>query len=136
MKFLVTTGLDVTKPGVTKEKTRDKIGNMIALYKRWRDKTKQTGWGVNIKDHDQVADSGSSLMTIREILISKCSYYYEFQEIMGTLPNIAPPYIAESGQPDCVTMDKPSEDINTQQYEQFFQSDKDAVYGFKDISTS
>lgn len=33
MKFLVTTGLDVTKPGVTKEKTRDKIGNMIALYK-------------------------------------------------------------------------------------------------------
>ncbi len=34
MKFLVNTGLDVTKPGVTKEKTRDKIGNMIALYKR------------------------------------------------------------------------------------------------------
>ena len=32
MKFLVTTGLDVTKPDVTKEKTWDKIGNMIALY--------------------------------------------------------------------------------------------------------
>ena len=37
MKFLVITGLDVTKPDVTEEKTRDKIGNMIALYKRWRD---------------------------------------------------------------------------------------------------
>lgn len=52
MKFLVTTGLDVTKPGVTKEKTRDKIGNMIALYKKWRDKAEKTGWGVNVKDHN------------------------------------------------------------------------------------
>lgn len=79
-----TTRLNVTKPGVTKEKTRDKIGNMIALYKKWRDKAEKTGWGVNVKDHNQVADSGSGLITIREILISKCPYYYQFEEIMGT----------------------------------------------------
>ena len=42
MKFLVTTRLDVTKPDVIKKKTRDKIGNMIALYKRWRNKAEKT----------------------------------------------------------------------------------------------
>lgn len=34
MKFLVTTRLDVTKPEVIKEKTWDKIGNIIAFYKK------------------------------------------------------------------------------------------------------
>ena len=43
MKFLVTTGLDITKPDVTKDKTRDKIGNIIALYKSWKDKAEKTG---------------------------------------------------------------------------------------------
>ena len=135
MKFLVTTGLDVTKPGVTKEKTRDKIGNMIALYKRWRDKAEKTGWGVNVKEHDQVADSGSSLMTIREILISKCSYYYEFEEIMGTCtsPNVAPPCIAELGYPDRVTLDDLLQDIDAQKYELFLQSGQDEISNSGDI---
>lgn len=48
MRFLVTTGYDIEKHGVTKEKTRDKIGNMIVFYKRWRDKAESTGWGVNM----------------------------------------------------------------------------------------
>lgn len=64
MKFLVITGLDIIKLGVTKEKTQDKIGNMIAFYKSWRDKAEKTGWGVNVKEHDQAADSSSSLVTI------------------------------------------------------------------------
>lgn len=33
-EFFVTTRLGVIKPNVTKEKIRDKIGNMIAFYKR------------------------------------------------------------------------------------------------------
>ena len=133
MKFLVTTGLAVTKPGVTKEKTRDKIGNMIALYKRWEDKAGKTGWGVNVKEHDQVTDSSSSLMTIREILISKCSYYYEFEEIMGTSPNVAPPCIAESGHPDRVTMDEPLEDTKAQNYELSLRSGQGAKDNLVDI---
>ena len=106
---------------------------MIALYKRWRDKAEKTGWGVNVKEHDQAADSGSSLMTIREILISKCSYYYEFEEIMGTSPNVAPPYIVESGHPDRVTLDEPSEDIDAQKYELFLQSGQDEVSNSEDL---
>lgn len=77
-----------------------------------------------MKEHDQAADSGSSLTTIREILISKC-LYYEFEEIMGTSPNVAPSQIAESGHPDRVTMDEPLEDIDTQKYELFLQSGQD-----------
>lgn len=120
MNFLVSTRLDVTKPRVTKEKTRDKMGNMITPYKRWRNKAEEIGWGVNVKDHNQVADSGSSLITIQEILISKCSYYYEFGEIMDTLPNVAPPYIVESRHPDRITLKLVDKDIDMQTYEQFF----------------
>lgn len=70
---------------------------MIALYKRWRDKA---GMGVNVTEHDQVADSGS---TIREISILK-SYYHEFEEIMGT-SRILRHLIEESGHPDRVKTD-------------------------------
>lgn len=34
MKFLVITGLNITKSVVTKEKTQYKIENMIMLYKK------------------------------------------------------------------------------------------------------
>lgn len=58
-----------------------------------------------MKEYEQVADSGLSLMTIREILILKCSYYYKFEKIMSTSPNVALPYIAELGHPDYDTLD-------------------------------
>lgn len=35
-------GLKQIKLGVTKEKTRIKIGNMIALYKTWKNKVEKT----------------------------------------------------------------------------------------------
>lgn len=34
MKFLVFISLDISKSGVTKEKTQDKIGNNIMFYKK------------------------------------------------------------------------------------------------------
>lgn len=114
MKFLVTTGLDVTKPGVLKEKTWDKIGNIIAFYKNWRGKAEKSGWRVNMKEYDQVVDSSLRLMTIQEILISKCLYYYRFEEIMGTSPNVGLLYIAELGHPDCITLNKLLKNIDAQ----------------------
>ena len=119
MKFFVSTDLDISKPGVTKEKTRDRIGNMLTLYKKWRDKVESTGWGINRKDHDQPPDDGASSMTIRQILIFKCSFFYEFTEIMGTSPNVAPPYISESGHPDCVTIQDETGDIESQDNAKF-----------------
>ena len=47
-QLLHATGLGQTKLGVTKEKTRDKIGSMIALYKTWRNKAEETGWGLDV----------------------------------------------------------------------------------------
>ena len=86
-----------------------------------------------MKKHDQAADSGLSLMTIQEILISKCSYYYEFEEIISTSPNVAPPYIAKSGHPDHVTIDEPLGDIDTQKYELFLQSGQDKISNLEDM---
>lgn len=34
----------IKKSGVSKQKPRDKIANMVALYKKWRDKADTTGW--------------------------------------------------------------------------------------------
>lgn len=81
---------------------------------------------MNVKDHNQVANSGSGLITIREIFISKCPYYYQFEEIMGTSPNVAPPFLVESGHLDRIT-EEPIEDIDTQTYEKFIQAGQDTV---------
>lgn len=67
-----------------------------------------------MKKYDQAVDSDSNLMTIQEILISKCLYYYEFEKIMGKSLNIALSYIAESGHPNYVTINKPLKNINVQ----------------------
>ena len=45
---------------------------------------------------------------------------------MGTSPNVAPPYIVESGHPDRIT-DEPVEDIDTHTYEQLLQAGQDTV---------
>lgn len=56
--------LDVIKPNVIKKLLKTKIGNIIALYKRWKDKIEQTGWEVNIKKYDQAANNNLSLIKI------------------------------------------------------------------------
>ena len=70
-QLLVDTRMGQTKLGVTKEKTRDKIGSMIALYKTGRNKADETGWGLDVTWHDQVTENTRG-NTIREVLIQKC----------------------------------------------------------------
>lgn len=53
-QLLVDTRMGQTQLGVTREKTRDKIGSMTALYKTWRNKADETGWGLDATCHDQV----------------------------------------------------------------------------------
>lgn len=45
---------------------------------------------------------------------------------MGTSPNVAPPYLVESGHPDRIT-EEPIEDVDTHTYEQFLQAGHDTV---------
>lgn len=66
----------------------------------------------NKKEDDKFADSYSSLMTIWEIIILKCLYYYEFEEIKSTSKNICPPYIRKSGYLDYATLNEPSKNID------------------------
>lgn len=56
-KLLADTRLGETKLGVTKEKTRDKIGSMVAIFKTWRNTADETGWGLDVTKHDQVTDN-------------------------------------------------------------------------------
>ena len=52
---------------------------------------------------------------------------------MDISPNVAPSYIVKSGYSDCVTSDKLSEDIDTQKYELFLQSNQDRVSNLEDL---
>lgn len=58
---------------------------------------------------------------IREILISKYLFFYKFEEIIGTSLNVAPPYISESGHPDCITAEDEVGDIGPQDYARFLK---------------
>lgn len=61
---MIITRLDVIKPDVIKKLLKTKIGNIIALYKKWKDKIEQTRWGINIKKYDQAANNNLSLIKI------------------------------------------------------------------------
>lgn len=97
-KMLLDSGLS-SKEGVTAQKASDKIKAMIKAYKHLRALAERTGWGVNPEEHEEKAfDHGTS--TIRQHLISKCKWYYQFERILHKHPNITSPYLKESGQPD------------------------------------
>lgn len=83
----------------SKEKPRDKIENMIALYKRWRDKANKNRMGREC--NRTWPGRGQWFNNTRDFDL-ECSYYYEFEEIMGT-SRILRHLIAELGHPDSVT---------------------------------
>ena len=117
--LLYDTGIGETKSGVTKEKARDKLGIMVKLYKDWRDKAETTEWGVDLTNHHYIANKSLGPPKIQEVLISKCPWYYEFEAIMGGSPNVAPPYLIESENPDRETFsskDDVYQDLDTQEY--------------------
>lgn len=95
-QLLADTRLGEAKLGVTKEKTRDKIGSMVAIFKTWTNTADETGWRLGVPRHDQVMDNTRG-STIREVLLSKCPWFYQFEEIMCSSPTVAPPFLMESG---------------------------------------
>ena len=101
-RLLEESGLGLQRPDISKEKTRDKIGQMIKTFKETRSLADTTGWGVDPTNHDVVAENTRG-ETIKEVILKKCAWYYEFEEIMGDLPTITPPFLIESTQPDVTT---------------------------------
>ena len=57
--------------------------------------------------------------TIREVLIQKCLWYYQFDEIMGGSPTVSPPFLMESGHAnrETNTQDELYRDHDTQMYQ-------------------
>lgn len=98
---------------------------MIKLYKDWRDKAETTGWGVDPANHHYTPNELIGSQTIQEVLISKCPWYYEFEAIMGGSPNVAPPFLMESENPDRETL-SPQDDMytDTQEYQNWIRIQK------------
>lgn len=114
----------IKKSGVSKQKTRDKIANMVALYKKRRYKADTTGWKLDVSNHDQVGDNTYG-KTIREVLLLKCSFYYDFEEIKRDSPTINLSFLMESGHPhrEAEVREESLSDLNTQQYNCWIEED-------------
>lgn len=74
---------------------------MVNSFKKWRTKAETTGWGVNPLDHDKsVNDELPDNGTIRQLLVLKCPWYYDFEDLFHDHPNVTAPYMIESRGPD------------------------------------
>ena len=111
--MLLESGLSAQRPDVSKEKARDKVAQMLKSFKETRALADQTGWGVYPTKHEVVAENTRGI-TIKEVLIKKCPFYYELEEIMEDLPTITPPYIMESERPGTAEGKEDAEDTEVE----------------------
>ncbi len=98
-KVLINIDLITLRLDISKEKKRDKLNQMIRLFKEIKALTKTTDWRVDLTKHDVVVDNTRKI-TIREVLIKKCSFYYEFEEIMHDLSTITLSFVMKFTQFD------------------------------------
>ena len=96
-QMLIETGLK-DKPGVNKKKASDKINDMIKTYKEWRLKAERSGWGTGENEHEEFALTGG-FQNVKTLLLSKCSWFYDFESFFHKHPTVNPPLIVESGGP-------------------------------------
>lgn len=97
-RMLVETGLE-GKDRVTKKKAADKLGDMIKSYKDMRETADRTGWGTEEINHKKQELSWDCTLTVKDHILKKCPWFYEFEDIFHKHPGINPPLIIESGQP-------------------------------------
>lgn len=74
------------------------IIGMINSYKKWRTRAETTAWGINPLDHDKPAnDELPGNGTIRQLLLRKCPWFYDFEDFFHDHPNMTAAYMIESG---------------------------------------
>ncbi|MCJ1470502.1 hypothetical protein MMC07_009148, partial [Pseudocyphellaria aurata] len=86
------TNIDVSKPEATDAKVRDKMANMMATHKTWRQNAEASGWGVDVTAHDGLLSTTSDQGSVQVFLKTNCLWYYEFEKLFGTNPSVAPPF--------------------------------------------
>ncbi len=96
---MIKSELNVQRSDISKKKTRDKIAQLIKNFKNVRRLAKNTDWGVDITKHDVVANNTREA-TIKEMIIKKCSHYYEFEEIMRDMSIINSSFVMKFIRPD------------------------------------
>lgn len=102
-RMLQDTGLH-QKEGVTKKKTTDKMMDMIKQYKDLRATVEQSGWGTGLEGSDGISHESRELesglcKTAKELILRRCAWYYEYEELFCDHPGVNPAAIIESGQP-------------------------------------
>lgn len=74
-----------------------------------RETADRTGWGTEEIHHKEQELSWESSLTVKDHILKKCPWFYEFEDIFHKHPGINPPLIIESGQPprrEGVTIDE------------------------------
>ena len=89
------TQLVESKPEVTPKMIWNKLRTMNNTYLKMRSTVETTGWGVDPAGHDKA-------ITIRSWVLKRCAWYYDFETLFGSSPNVSAPFLSESGQPDRV----------------------------------
>lgn len=96
------TGL-VFKAGVTKKKAADRMIYMIKLYENLRNKIKQSEWSDGLDGVDGISHEDRKLQigsyeTAKEVILKRCAWYYEYEQLFCDYPGVNPLSLNESDQ--------------------------------------
>ncbi len=94
-RLLSKTNLKVSRSEIQKKKVRNKIEQMIKHFRAIKQMTETTEWEVNVIKHDVVIENSRD-MIIRDVLHKKCSYYYEFEDLLENSSIITSSFVLKS----------------------------------------
>ncbi len=94
-RLLSETNLRVSRSDIQKKKIRDKIEQMIRHFRAIKQMTETIEWEVDVIKHDVVIENSRD-MIIKDVLLKKCSYYYEFEDLLEDSSIITPSFVLES----------------------------------------
>lgn len=72
---------------------------MVKSYKNMREIANRTGWGTDEKEHKQQELHSEAGITVKDHILKKCPWFYEFEDIFHKHPTVSPPILIESDQP-------------------------------------
>lgn len=87
-----------SKERANKKKASDNIIDIVKTYKKWRVKAEGSGWGTGQDEHKKYALAEWTQTNVKAPLMSKSSWFYEFESVFHKHPTINPPLIIESGE--------------------------------------
>jgi hypothetical protein len=109
--------LNTQRSDISKKKTRDKINQMIKTFKKVRNLAQKIEWEVNTSKHNVIVENIREI-TIKKVLIKKCSFYYEFEKIMRDISIITSLYVMKFTQSNLIqTNDNSKNEMKTQKME-------------------